>query len=147
MKAHLIDTHLLVPRSRSSAKVKVKYQDHVSQKMGVSGTLVFHKHILFPLAFSPLPTSFLNSSLKDFKTQNSVIKHAVIYLLMIFLKLAKYFCAETKEESEYFHYALNVPLYTHFTSPIRRYPDILVHRLLGAVLSKMIIMQLFTRWL
>ena len=30
MKAHLIDTHLLVPRSRSSAKVKVKYQGHVS---------------------------------------------------------------------------------------------------------------------
>ena len=47
MKAHLIDTHLLVPRSRSSAKVKVKYQGHVSQKMGVSGALVFYKHILF----------------------------------------------------------------------------------------------------
>ena len=46
MKAHLIDTHLLVPRSKSSAKVKVKYQGHVSQKVGVSGALVFHKHIL-----------------------------------------------------------------------------------------------------
>ena len=46
MKAHLIDTHLLVPRSRSSGKVKVKYQGHVSQKMGVSWVLVFHKHIL-----------------------------------------------------------------------------------------------------
>ena len=41
MKAHLIDTYLLVPRSRSSAKVKVKYQGHVSQKMVVSGALVF----------------------------------------------------------------------------------------------------------
>ena len=49
MKARLIDTHLLVPRSRSSAKVKVKYQGHVSQKMDVSGALVFHKHILFIL--------------------------------------------------------------------------------------------------
>ena len=47
MKAHLIDADLLVPRSRSSAKVKVKYQCHVSQKMAVSGALVFHKHILF----------------------------------------------------------------------------------------------------
>ena len=49
MKVHLIDTHLLVPRSRSSAKVKVKYQGNVSQKMGVSGELVVHKHIFFPL--------------------------------------------------------------------------------------------------
>ena len=47
MKAHLIDTHLFVPRSRSSTKVKVKYQGHVSQKMGVSGALVYHKRILF----------------------------------------------------------------------------------------------------
>ena len=46
MMAHLIDTHLLVPRSRSSAKVKVKYQHHISQKMAVLGALVFHKHIL-----------------------------------------------------------------------------------------------------
>ena len=51
MKAHLIDTHLLVPRSRSSAKVCVKYQGHVSQKMGVLGALVFHKHILFGVKF------------------------------------------------------------------------------------------------
>ena len=49
VKAHLIDTHLLVSRSRSSAKVMVKYQGHVSEKMGVSGALVFHKHILFIL--------------------------------------------------------------------------------------------------
>ena len=51
MKAHLIDTHLLVPRSRSFAKVKVKYQGHVSQNMGVSGALVFHKHILLLYLF------------------------------------------------------------------------------------------------
>ena len=47
MKAHLIDTHLLVPRSRSSAKVKVKYKGYISQKTAVSGAFVFHKHILF----------------------------------------------------------------------------------------------------
>ena len=46
MKAHLIDTHLLEPRSRSSAKVKVKYQGHVPQNMGVWGVLVFLKQFV-----------------------------------------------------------------------------------------------------
>ena len=56
------------------------------------------------------------------------MKHKDIFLL---LQRAKYFCASAMENEEDFcHYALNVALYTHFTSPIRRYADIIVHRLL-----------------
>ena len=41
MKAHLVDTHVLVPRSRSSGKVKVKYQGHIPEKQPFWGHQCF----------------------------------------------------------------------------------------------------------
>lgn len=48
---------------------------------------------------------------------------------------AKYFCAGMLDIAKYQHYALNTPLYAHFTSPIRRYADVLVHRQLESILQ------------
>lgn len=48
---------------------------------------------------------------------------------------AKYFCTGMVDISKYHHFALNIPLYTHFTSPIRRYADVMVHRQLDTVLA------------
>ena len=53
---------------------------------------------------------------------------------------ASYFCTGGAEfagrPEAWTHYALSFDHYTHFTSPIRRYADILVHRLVSDVLLK-----------
>ena len=56
-------------------------------------------------------------------------------LLVKAMQRAKYFVLGRARPDQIPHYALNLPLYTHFTNPSRRYADIVVHRQLEAALS------------
>ncbi len=66
----------------------------------------------------------LIESIKD-KSKNQIIS----YLVLRSLKRAEY-SLENKG-----HFALGFKNYTHFTSPIRRYSDLVVHRMIKAVLD------------
>ncbi|KAH8851855.1 DIS3-like exonuclease 2 [Schistosoma japonicum] len=60
-----------------------------------------------------------------------------VTLLTKAMNLAVYFCLGLLPSGlSPEHYALNMQLYTHFTSPIRRYADVIVHRQLSATLAK-----------
>ncbi|CAD1480132.1 unnamed protein product, partial [Heterotrigona itama] len=89
----------------------------------------------------------LHASIKryeqELETENDDTRTTMKYRMMVINNLcskamtrATYICSSSvKAEEELRHYALNVSLYTHFTSPIRRYSDCIVHRLLYSTLK------------
>jgi len=63
---------------------------------------------------------------------NLLLKSLATYAMV----QAEYFSTGSVAEENWKHYGLALDKYTHFTSPIRRYADVIVHRLLLAAVEK-----------
>lgn len=77
--------------------------------------------------------SFHNSILG---VKDPVKRHAIETILVKCMNRGKYVIAGKTDPDALAHYLFNLPIYTHFTAPLRRYSDLIVHRQLKAVINK-----------
>lgn len=78
----------------------------------------------------------LARSLEESKKESNPYFNTMLKILATRCMLqAVYFISGMQQPEEFKHYGLACPIYTHFTSPIRRYADIIVHRLLAVCIG------------
>ncbi|HGC8920302.1 TPA: ribonuclease R [Streptococcus agalactiae] len=81
---------------------------------------------VFGVQIQGTATKITQSALQDFmkKVQGQLGSEVLSMMLLRSMQQARY------SEHNHGHYGLAAEYYTHFTSPIRRYPDLLVHRMI-----------------
>ena len=93
--------------------------DHIKLKLALQTVAKLGFPVNLKQLGNPKPLQILTEH-----TASTPYQYVVHMLLLRAMQKAKY------SETLYPHYGLGARFYTHFTSPIRRYPDLMVHRLI-----------------
>lgn len=126
---NILDRHLQTPSSHDLIDtMMVLTNSQIAQKIHQHKDLVSLLRIHQPSQISQLQT--LNKL-----TQINSNKQVSDFLEIYYSQSAEYVVANKIPDSEIGHYGLKTKFYTHFTSPIRRYWDILVHRQIKRIIN------------
>ena len=68
-------------------------------------------------------------------SENKDINKEINDVLELLESNAAIYTTNTKDNNNYYHHGLQIDHYTHFTSPIRRYVDVYIHKLLNYVIT------------
>ncbi len=79
-------------------------------------------------------TAALHISMEQLRVSSPEKYQVAMNAFFSVIKEAEYFVVDSLEPVKWRHFGLNFDYYTHFTSPIRRYADLVVHRLISASL-------------
>lgn len=80
------------------------------------------------------PKSFQNSILN---IEDPIKREIIETILLKCMSRGKYIVAGNSDQDSLGHYLFNFPVYTHFTSPLKRYSDVIVHRQLKHVINNL----------
>lgn len=117
-----------VSRFFSLKKIPFLYRTHEKPSeeniLGLQKTLQEYWILVDPKAINPLFLSQILDNLKWNKFEKKIARE-----ILLSMSKAKY------EEKPLGHFGLSLDYYSHFTSPIRRYPDLQIHRIIKEFLN------------
>jgi ribonuclease R len=124
--AHMLIEEFMVLANEEVAKYSVKnnllFLSRIHEHPGKEQTEIIKAILHKEPSFSPIEPKEIRQILENTKTEDELYRLSRILLP----KMAKAYYGEKPLR----HFGLALSYYTHFTSPIRRYPDLLLHRIL-----------------
>ncbi|KAI8337432.1 hypothetical protein BC941DRAFT_513290 [Chlamydoabsidia padenii] len=119
ISSHLPELALLRRQAKPMDRKIVELEQYASRHLGV--------HLDISSA------NALERSILAIEDDN--VRKIVSVLVLKTMQAPKYFCTGVLDILKFSHYSLNIPLFTHFTAPSRRFADIIVHRQLESALA------------